>query len=225
MFFGAHVASRFGLPEVIENRRNALWFVMSVAVFVMLAFAAFAAFAARVVRSDRARYTGPILAAIGIVIWFTRVPNVWAEPFRGRLLNYSGYGMTAYAVLRIEERYEPFTWTVVTYGQEFPMVLGRGFHLAAADFLEKYDPRQPLVPIPTKYIFIVVEKNPHPFEINTWARNFSRADLEQRLQTWCDLYQFSHKSLRIFTDDDNVRVYMIERSDKEMERIAKEAGR
>ncbi len=93
------------------------------------------------------------------------------------------------------------------------MVLGRGFHLAAAEFLDRFDPEAKQLPIPTKYIFIAVEKVPHRFQINTWAAQFSRADVEQRLQTWCFLYQLNHRNMRVFMDDEHVRVYVIERSE------------
>lgn len=92
------------------------------------------------------------------------------------------------------------------------MVLGRGFHLTAVDFLERYDPVSARLEIPTPYIFIAVEKTPHPFEINTWAARFSRADIQRRLATWCFLYQRTHRDMRVFRDDENVRVYMIHRN-------------
>jgi hypothetical protein len=142
-------------------------------------------------------------------LWLWRIPGTAPQQ---KLINYSGYGGTAYAVLSIERDLEPFTWTLVTYGQEFPMVLNKGFHLAAVDFLETYDPADPRLNIPTPYIFIAVEKTPHPFEINTWATKFSRADIQQRLQTWCDLYRMNHRDMRVYRDDENVRVYMIRRN-------------
>jgi hypothetical protein len=115
-------------------------------------------------------------------------------------------------VLEIQRDLEPFTWTLVTYGQEFPMVLNKGFHLAAVDFLDRYDPADPRLNIPTPYVFIAVEKTPHPFEINTWASRFSREDIQRRLQTWCDLYRLNHGDMRVYHDDENVRVYVIRRN-------------
>ncbi|HEX6160412.1 MAG TPA: hypothetical protein VF111_09630, partial [Thermoanaerobaculia bacterium] len=206
VFFLTHVASRWGLPEIVEVRRNASWFAMTVAILLGVVIA---------LVPWRARF----VAAALLAVWLVRVPLVQAHE---KLINYSGYGATAYAVLEIQRKLEPFSWTLITYGQEYPMVLGKGFHLAAVDFLEQYDPAQPALPIPTKYVFIAVEKNPHPFQINTWSRRFSRAEVEARLQTWCFLYQLSHRNMRVFLDDENVRVYMIERTDAETQRIARE---
>jgi hypothetical protein len=189
LFMLTHVASRFGLPEVVEVRRNASWLAMTLAILIGVAAIEFARF-----RAARAAI------AIVLVVWMTTVP---ASGVHDKLVNYSGYGATAYAVLEIQRQLEPFTWTLVTYGQEFPMVLGKGFHLAAADFLEKYDPEAGQLDIPTEYVFIAVEKNPHHFEINTWATRFSREDIERRLQTWCFLYQLHHHDMRVWPPHDS----------------------
>jgi hypothetical protein len=196
LFTITHVASRFALPEVVEVRRNASWLAMTLAILIGVAFAELL----------RTRAWKPIAAAV-LVAWLWRVPLAGAHE---KLINYSGYSGTAYAVLEIQRKHEPFTWTLITYGQEFPMVLGKGFHLAAADFLDRYDPGAQKLDIPTPYVFIAVEKQPHHFQINTWSR-FTRADLERRLQTWCFLYQLQHRDMRVFHDDENVRVYVIEK--------------
>ncbi|HEX9984851.1 MAG TPA: hypothetical protein VGF69_16440 [Thermoanaerobaculia bacterium] len=205
-FLVTHVASRYGLPEIVEVRRNSSWLAMAMAVLIGVALFEIA----------RAKVANVVAAAL-LVVWCWRVPVASAND---RLINYSGYSATAYTVLDIERRLEPFTWTLVTYGQEFPMVLGKGFHLSAADFLNEYDPEQPRLHIPTKYVFIVVEKTPHRFQINTWKAQFSRGDLQRRLQTWCFLYHLRHRDIRIYHDDQQVRVYVIQRSDAEVRMIA-----
>ncbi|HET8772613.1 MAG TPA: hypothetical protein VFP80_02430 [Thermoanaerobaculia bacterium] len=195
VFTYTHVASRFGLPELVEARRNAAWLAMALAILLGVA-------AAELLRVRAGKGALVVLAAL----WLWRIPGT--APHQ-KLINYSGYGGTASAVISIERDLEPFTWTLVTYGQEFPMVLNKGFHLAAADFLDRYDPADPRLNIPTPYVFIAVEKNPHPFEINTWASRFSREEIQRRLQTWCDLYRLNHQDMQVYRDDENVRVYVI----------------
>ena len=130
---------------------------------------------------------------------------------REKLLDYSGYGETTFAVLKMSRQLQPFTWTLVSYGQEYPMVLGRGFHLSGADFLEQFDPTASPLGIPTPYVFIAVEKRAHRFQINSWSTRFDRAAIEERLQTWCTLYRMTHRDMYVWLDDDNVCVYAIER--------------
>jgi hypothetical protein len=197
VFTLTHVASRFGLPQIVEVRRNASWLAMALAILAGIALSELA----------RSRALKPVLAVL-LVLWIWRVPIAGANE---KLINYSGFSGTAQAVIDIQRKLEPFTWTLVTYGQEFPMVLGKGFHMAAAEFLERYDPAARRIAIPTRFIFVAVEKTPHRFQINSWAAKFSRADLEQRLQTWCFLYQLQHRDMHVFRDDEHVRVYMIDR--------------
>ncbi|HEX7809396.1 MAG TPA: hypothetical protein VF608_11740 [Thermoanaerobaculia bacterium] len=40
------------------------------------------------------------------------------------------------------------------------------------------------------------------------------------MQTWCFLYQLSHRNIRVHHDDEHVRVYVIERRDEEVRQIA-----
>jgi len=219
VFFYAHVASMAHLPQILPVNRNAAWFVMSIALLITKAIAE----AAGIVRArwgePRTRYAFGTMAVIVVALWLTRVPDVRAAEARELYyVDQTGYGTAAMTVLRIERQFQPFSWTLVTYGQEFPMVLGKGFHTAAAEFLDRYDPRRPLG-IPTRYVFIIVEKNPHPFEILDWAVRYSRADLQKRLQTWCYVYQSTHDNIRLYLEDENVRVYVIEQSDEDLRRL------
>lgn len=202
-FVLAHAASRLGIPEIIEVRRNATWLALTIAVIVPVAVAAVTA---RVPQRIAIAVPALIVAA-----WVVTVPNLAGAAIRERLLDYSGYSATTYAVLRISQELEPFTWTLVSYGQEYPMVLGRGFHLNGADFLERYDPAESPLPIPTPYVFVAVEKRPHRFEINNWTSRFGRASVVERLNTWCQLYGMTHGNIRIFLEDENVRIYEIRR--------------
>ncbi|HEV2719602.1 MAG TPA: hypothetical protein VG323_06255, partial [Thermoanaerobaculia bacterium] len=153
-------------------------------------------------------------AFIGRRIVFIAVATAWLftipNPATLGLLNYSGYGTASLAVVEIAHKYEPFTWTLVSYGQEFPMVLGRGFHLPASDFLERYDPAAPQLRVPTPHVFIMVERRPHQFEVRDWRAHFGRAEVEARLLTWCQLYRATHDNVRLFLDDGNVAVYEID---------------
>jgi len=212
VFLLIHLASRIGLPQVIEIQRNTQWLTMTMTILIGVAIVALASLA-RALPKARVLATAALLLIL--VGWTSRVPRLSDPLIHDRIVNYSGYGASALAVLRIERTLEPYTWTIVSYGQEFPMVMRRGFHLSAVEFLDQYDPQQDRIPIPTPNIFIIVEKTPHHFQINTWAQRFSRSDLEQRLQTWIHLYQLTHKNMRVFLEDESVCVYQIERTPDE----------
>jgi hypothetical protein len=209
-FVVSHAASVLGIPEIVEVRRNASWLALTIAVLLGVAIAAAAARLPRQVQ-----VAVPLLA---VVLWSVTLPNLFGATMRARLVDYSGYGETAYAVLRISQQLEPFTWTLISYGQEYPMVLGRGFHLNGADFVEQFDPAESPLRIPTPHVFIAVEKKPHRFQINNWATRFDRSSIEERLQTWCMVYGLTHHDIRVYLDDDDVRVYRIDRRDEPVKR-------
>jgi hypothetical protein len=221
MFFLTHAAATLHLPEIVEARRNAIWLAMSIAVLLGVAASAVAQLLARAVDISRRRRVAAAIPALAVVAWLFTVPALFAAPLRGQIIDYSGYGSTALAVVKISRSFEPYSWTLVSYGQEFPMVLGRGFHLSAVDFVQQFDPAEERLRVPTRYVFIAVEKRPHRFQINNWAVRFDRTALEERLQTWCSLYRLTHGDMRVYLDDENVRVYMIE----PMAAVAEGAGR
>ena len=210
MFFLTHAAATLHLPAIVEARRNAIGLAMSLAVLLGGAASAVAQLLARAVDISRRRRVAAAIPAVAVVAWLFTVPALFAAPLRGQIIDYSGYGSTALAVVKISRSFEPYSWTLVSYGQEFPMVLGRGFHLSAVDFLQQFDPAEERLRVPTRFVFIAVEKRPHRFQINNWAVRFDRTAIEERLQTWCSLYGLTHRDLRVYLDDENVRVYMIE---------------
>jgi len=211
VFFLIHISFRIGLPQIVESRRNSEWFLMSVAMLVGIA----------VWQAKSLPYVGQALSLSLLALWLARVPA--PSSLRDQLLNYSGYGSASLAVVEIAHQYEPFTWTVVSYGQEYPMVLGRGFHITASEFLDRYDPASPELRIPTRHVFLLTERVPHRFEVLDWRSRFRRGEIEHRLETWCQLYRATHDDIRLFSDDGNVQVFQISRSQTEANRIAKEA--
>jgi hypothetical protein len=218
-FLLLHFASTLRLPELVELRRNSQWLAMAMTAMLGVALAMFGSWL-RQARPQSSRWLAAATALL-LVAWSSRLPLLADSAMRDRVINYSGYGTSALAVLRVEQQFEPYSWTIVSYGQEFPMVMQRGFHLSAADFLDRYDPQADVIAIPTPEIFLIVEKSAHRFQINTWSRQFSRSDLEQRLQTWAHLYQASHRNMRVFLEDESVRVYQITRTPEEIARSQK----
>jgi hypothetical protein len=223
LFVTMHFASRLNLPQILPVTRNSQWLLVSMAVLIGVSAAAFADVLSGLPKMRMA--AAAVAVAPLFLLWTIRIPSPSHPTIRSRIVDYSGFGGSALAVLRIERSFEPYSWTLISYGQEFPMVLRRGFHLPASDFLERYDPDAGVVGIPTAHVFLIVEKTPHSFEIDTWARRFSRTSTEERLQTWIYLYQATHTNMRVFFEDAHVRVYHIERTPQEIETLSRQARR
>jgi hypothetical protein len=210
------IASSLNLPVVLDPTRNSLWLMIAMAVVIGITLNAFMTMIERV-HALRVVRAGAVAGVVAMALWFWRVPDLRGASIRSaQFVDATEYGSAAEALVGIERRLKPFSWTFVSYGQEFPHVLGRGYHLTAADFLERYDPTAPRLPIPTRYVFIVVEKSAHPFEVHAWATRFSRVDIEERLQAWCVLYQTHHDDMRVYVDSDEIRIYVVQRRDDEV---------
>ena len=181
-------------PEIMEVRRNASWLAMATAILIGVA-------AMQIPRRVPRRH-GALLVASG------------SSPSRS-----SGAHEKLIELLRLQrdrvcgprDRSASSSRSPgrsSRYGQEFPMVLGRGFHLAAADFLDRSIPRDAQAArfrrrtssSPSRRTRIASRSTPGP-------RASTAPTLEQRLQTWCLLYQLNHRDMRVFLDDENVRVY------------------
>lgn len=216
LFVIIHFSSRLGIPQLLEPVRNSQWLLMALAVVIGIIVTDAATAVARVRSMETSRATALVVVPL-LLLWAPTVPRLTSPAIHEQIVNYSGYGGAALAVLRIGRTHEPYTWTLVSYGQEFPMVLRQGFHIPATTFLDQYDPSSAVVPIPTPHVFVIIEKTPHPFQIDTWAQTFSRTDLEERLQTWIHVYQATHQNLRVFYEDEHVRVYQIARTKTEID--------
>jgi hypothetical protein len=223
-FLAIHLAAYLGMPQVLEPSRNSQWLLMALCALLGVALFDAAGWLERWGHVAGSRALAAVML-LPLLAWTATVPRLSAPAIHGRIVNYSGYGGSALAALRISRELEPYTWTLVSYGQEFPMVLRRGFHVPAVSFLEQYDPASNVLAIPTPHVFVIVEKTPHPFQINTWAAENSRGDLEERLQTWVHVYQATHRNVRVYLEDENVRVYQIERTPAELELLARQGGR
>jgi hypothetical protein len=216
LFVVVQIATSLNLPMFLDPARNCLWLAISIAIVLAIAVD-------ELVSVHIARVPALVVLLIGLSLWTSRVPDLQAQETRD-FVDATEYGSASQALLGISRKLKPFTWTIVTYGQEFPHVLGRGYHMPSAEFLERYDPRAATLSVPTQYVFVVVEKNPHPFQVNAWASQFSRTNLEQRLLAWCVLYQTTHDDMRVYLEDDNIRIYVIQRTEAEASRIARNAG-
>lgn len=135
----------------------------------------------------------------------------------------------ARVLYQIKREHLAYTWTVVGYAEALPQVLGRGYYLSWKDFLARYDPqeyrfdpRDPDLAIPTRYVFIMVEKQvfvgPNDMAVDT----LERARLQVALQEWVERYQQRHDDMSVYYADNSVAVYQIYRSPEIERRIIEE---
>lgn len=125
----------------------------------------------------------------------------------------------ARVLYQIKSDHLAYTWTVVGYAEALPQVLGRGYYLSWKNFLEMYDPvqyrfdpRDLDLAIPTRYVFIMVEKQVFVGPNDLAAATLERAGFQVALLEWVERYQQHHDDMSVYYEDDAVAVYQIYRS-------------
>ncbi len=125
----------------------------------------------------------------------------------------------ARALYRIKTEHQAYTWTVIGYQEALSQVLGRGYFLPWKVFLEDYDPveyrfdpRAPKLAVPTRYVFIMVEKQVFVGPDDLAADTLERASFQVELQEWAARYQQYHDDMSVYYEDGSVAVYQIYRS-------------
>lgn len=150
--------------------------------------------------------------ALGLVVatavaWHVTYPPAWVPRERTGI----EYATFPSAVRQIGRKYQPFTWTVVSYVQQYPQVLDRGFHVNAHEFLETHDPAALRLDIPTRRVFVFLEKEPHPFQFGEEWFYRHRGDVQRRLHEWVSAYMVHHDDIHLWHEDAKTLIYLIER--------------
>ena len=117
---------------------------------------------------------------------------------------------TSYYIYEIEDIFQPFSYTVVSYPEGFPLLISNGYHMNPMDLLTTVSPLKRQIDIPSELVFILVENAPvsNPGAGEYWYR--WRPDLMLKLKEWIIMYGAYHKNLRLWKQSKNLQVYMID---------------
>lgn len=158
-------------------------------------------------------YVAFILASVTFPKWYIdndKYPDYVSETLYPKNVESIGYSSSAKVILDINNLYRPFTWTLVSYIQEYSKAKDKGYHMNLHNFLTKYDPRDEYLKIPTKYIFLIEEVSPNSYKgLSEWWYRWKR-DIEDNLRSWIALYRTYHGTIRLFESTKNVNVYIID---------------
>lgn len=132
-----------------------------------------------------------------------------------------GYSASAQTILDINKLYRPFSWTIVSYVQEYSRAKDKGYHFNVQEMIMKYNPRNKYLEIPTKYIFIIEEIRPNQYKgLDEWRYRWRR-EVMDNLRAWIAIYTETHDNIRLYKSTKNINVYLIENSEY-MEELAKQ---
>jgi hypothetical protein len=126
-----------------------------------------------------------------------------------KYINNIQYNSVALALSKIKSKRESYNFTVIGFVQSYSKVIDKGFHINAAEFLQKYNPYAPYLTIKTKYIYIIVENIPNTYQgMDEWYYRW-RKDIMDNLKSWINIYSHYHNNIKIYFSSEIATIYEI----------------
>ena len=152
-----------------------------------------------------------LLSVYAIFILLSLTMPKWIDTDRfWKNINGIEYTSISDIILKINRENRPFTWTAVSYVQEYAKVKNIGYHINTQNFLLRYNPTDRYLKIPTPKIFIFVENFPNPYKgMNEWYYRW-RGKIQNNLKSWIALYSLTHKNIKIYQKTKTTTVYEID---------------
>ncbi len=146
-----------------------------------------------------------ISSAIIVPRWIDTT-NFW------RNINELEYTSISDVLVKIIKNNRAFTWTVVSYVQEYAKIRNKGYHINTQDFISKFDPKAKVLKINTNKIYIFVENFPNPYKgQEEWYYRW-RDEVQNNLKSWIALYYATHSNIKVYYKTKTVTVYEIDNS-------------
>lgn len=121
--------------------------------------------------------------------------------------------------LRISREFRPTQWMIVSAEEEYPLALGRGWHMMLGDFLKWYDPEEKRLlrmvdgreeVLSTQDIFIFREKKLFTPGLKEMEPIIERRKKEYEiLAGWLDKYRATHDNASVYYEDEKIQVTRI----------------
>lgn len=138
------------------------------------------------------------------------------------------------AYLKIASMQLPMTWTIFSNSQDYALVYGNGWHQYLRTLIDEYDPTgTPITrvgqdeydPDVTPWMYVIQQKN--IFKVNesnsvyqAMEKTYEQEEKDNRdLEAWFKKYEPVHGRPPVVYEDENIKVYLIERPDASDKRI------
>ena len=148
-----------------------------------------------------------------IFIIFTLTLPRWIDTtFFWKNINAMEYTSISNIILKINDENQPFSWTIVSYVQEYAKVKNKGYHINTQNFLLRYNPAAKELKIQTPKIYLFVENFPNRYKgKGEWYYRW-RSQIQNDLKGWIALYSANHSNIRVYYKTKTVTVYEIDNS-------------
>ncbi len=205
--FLIYYSENLGFFKLIYQDRAAEYLLLSlvplIACSIKLLFYPFRAFFPRLYR---AIFLPLSFATLAFILVF--IPHYKDSPQLMRSIDPLNYSPISWMLYTIKKEHKPYTWTVVSFIEEYPQVLGKGYFINSQDFIAHYDPIKSK--LPSQRIFIFVEDIPHTSHLSSeWYYRW-RDQITDNLKAWIALYSSTHHNIRLWKKSTFVSVYEID---------------
>jgi len=207
-----YLSQNIGLPRIIDHSRLQFFVAM---VYALLFSTAFSLLIENKFISNKSKKSYNIyLTIIAIIILtLTVITPRWIDKEEfWKSIDFIEYNEFPYLVNEIEDNFQPFTYLIVSYVQQFSQIISRGYHENTQDFIQSYSPLDEYIPIDVNYIFIFVENEPKEYYGlgEYWYR--WRRDIMIKLKDWITIYSQHHDNIKLWYSSKNVNVFLIDNS-------------
>ena len=205
--FLIYYSENLGLFKLIYQDRAAEYLLLSLVPLIACSLKLlFYPFRSLFPRLYRAIFLPLSFATLAFILVF--VPQYKDSPLLLRSIDPLNYSPVSWMLYTIKKEHKPYTWSVVSFIEEYPQVLGKGFFINSQDFIAQYDPIDPK--LPKQKIFIFVEDIPHtPHLSSEWYYRW-RGQITDNLKAWIALYSSTHHNIRLWEKSTFVSVYEID---------------
>ncbi len=209
IYFGTNL----GMPKLVRHSRLAEY--MFFAITILFSFY-YMYFIQRPIFFFFKKYTRQTMMTLSYIIFIGSVFIIprWMDTNRFWVnINEVEYTSIPDIIMKIDKTERPFTWTVISYVQEYAKVKNKGYHVNTQNFLLKYNPKAKYLKIPTPKVYIFVENYPNPYKgMGEWFYRW-RKQIENSLKSWVAIYSLTHNNIKVFKKTKTVTVYEIDNND------------
>jgi len=192
----------FGFPNVASFLRLGEYFFFAVTLLVSITF----------------YYIYKILPKVLILslLYFLLIFSILAVPKWINntaiqvLINKTEWTSIPEFIVKINQTNLKYSWSFVSYVQDYTKVKNKGYHINVDDFLLQYSPLDKYLKIATQKVFIAVEGFTNPYKgLNEWYYRW-RYRIQSNLKAWILTYAMNHNNIKIAYRSKLVTIYEID---------------
>ena len=192
----------FGFPNLVNFLRLSEYYFFAITLLFSITFYHIYKFLPKIV----------ILAILYIIFIFSilAIPKWFNSKEVDMLINKTEWSEIPKFILKINKTNLRYTWTFVSYVQDYSKVKNKAYHINSAEFLLKYSPLDKYLKIPTQKVFIAVEDFVNPYMgMNEWYYRW-RSKIQNNLKAWIATYSANHNNIKIIYRSKLVTIYEID---------------